>query len=73
MKRFVLVDMHSLYSPIFPLIQIPAILSEELCYSPYLLTGLPSVRSLLGLSQQTSEEKVLATLRQRKDTFIPYT
>ena len=52
-------------------LQVPAVLSEELRYSPYLQTGRPSVRALLGLPDHAREDLVLAELRRRKDLYDP--
>lgn len=49
--------------------QIPAVLADELRYSPYLQTGMFSVKDLVGLSHQASEAQVLAELRRRKNLF----
>ena len=51
--------------------QIPAVLSEELRYSPYLQTNKTSVKDLVGLPHQASEDKVLAELRHRKNMYKP--
>jgi hydroxyacylglutathione hydrolase len=50
---------------------IPAVLSEELRYSPYLQTCRASVKDLLGLPPHTSEDQVLAELRRRKNLYNP--
>jgi hydroxyacylglutathione hydrolase len=50
---------------------IPAVLSEELRYSPFLRTEQASVKDVLGLPHTASQDRVLAELRHRKDVYNP--
>ncbi len=49
--------------------QVPSILSEELQFNPFMLTGSSFLGDLLNPSGTLSESEILAEVRRRKNLF----
>ena len=50
-------------------VQVPAVLSEELSYNPFLRLRDPNIQAATGLGERPSDEEVLLELRRMKNKF----